>query len=1192
MKMNINRPNHFMKTNDENGFRQGGRWRKTQKMMKLCLLFLCATFLQVSAKTYSQETLLAVKVTNASLEQVMNNIRQQSEFSFFFDDDAVKKISNITLDVRDANIEEVLAGCLKGTGFSFRILDKTIILFREQQQPEEPQKYYKIRGKVVDEKNIAMPGVTVLLDSTQLGVSTDVDGNFTLSAPRETGKLVFSFVGYKTVKVGYNGEQAVNVKMEPESANLEEVQVVAYGSQKKRTVVSSISSVKAEDLKELPTHSLENLLQGHMAGVEISNISGSPGGGGSLVAIRGYNSLFVEGEGDDRNYGTPLYVIDGVPMQSFTSPVTGSNTLSDLDPSMIESIEVLKDAASAAIYGSRAGNGVILITTKKGQAGKARFAANFSYSASWLPEAPEQWGGSYERRYHLNALYNTVAPYKTEDGTWKVPDSYKEVYDNRQKDGPMYNWFWGSTLPQNAIALQDSLNPFYNNSTHWWKQNYHVAKVLNANLQASGGNESVRYMIGAGYYDEEGIAINTGFTRFNVLTNLTANPVKKLRMDTQMSLTYSDRSRGSNAGSNASKMEGITSDPMDTPTLLPGDGEVGKFMLQELNETSEKNQSYSARFNLVLDYEIIRDLHLKLSAGVDFNQQNQNVFKPKQLNPPYYFSSSAGTIARDISLLNENLLSYHFTVKNRHNFDVLVGLAFQKDQGFSNKGSAQNGPSDHVHYVGEHGWGGENGLNNVGDGTTDAFISAFTYQSNFDEERLNSYFGRLTYNFEERYMLEATLRRDGSSVFGENVRWATFPSVAVGWAFSEETFMKRLYWLSFAKIRASWGISGQKFHQPYLAHGLLSPDFYTFHGNAGMMPSTDAGVINKNLSWEETNQYDVGLDISLLDYRFKVNLDYYYRYTSGQLNRITLPGNTHYLNFQWQNGMAISNQGVELELTADIFRETAVQWRMKFNLSRNWNRFEKSSDGFDFNSQIIGRPLHQLMVFKTDGFYNSMDEVPNYYTANKEIQPIYDNNMKAVYLPGARKLIDLNGDGRITSADKYAAASPLPKAHGGFINEIRWKNLDLNIFFNYSIGRHALKIYDDFSLKPDSYSAPLFADVTKLNAWNGADSKNVAYPKPQMYDLYYQYSGLYDCDIEKVHFMRLKQLTLGYNLEEKIVKKIGISSARFFVTAENLFLLTNYSGIDPELIDPTSGLDNLTSYPLPRKFTVGVTLNF
>ena len=873
-----------MENRTENSRRYGGRWRKTQKIMKLCMLFLCAAFLQVSANTYSQEAKLDLKVNNASLEQVMNNIRRQSEFSFFFDDAAVKNISNITLDVRNARIEEVLAACLKGTGFSFRILDKTIILFREQPQTVEQQKFYKVQGKVVDEKNLPMPGVTVLLDGTQMGVSTNVDGDFTLSVPQEKGKLVFSFVGYKTVTVNYTDGKAVSVKMELETASLEEVQVVAYGAQKKRTVVSAISSVKADELKELPTHSLENLLQGHMAGVEISNISGSPGGGGSLVAIRGYNSLFVEGEGDDRNYGTPLYVIDGVPMQSFTSPVTGSNTLSDLDPSMIESIEVLKDAASAAIYGSRAGNGVILITTKKGQAGKARFSANFSYSASWLPAAPDQWGGNYERRYHLEALYNTLAPYKTADGTWKLPESYEEVYENRQDKGPMYNWFWGTTRPQNAIALQDSLNSFYNNSTHWWKQNYQVAKVLNANLQASGGNENVRYMIGAGYYDEEGIAVNTGFTRFNVLTNLTAMPAKKLRMDGQFSLTYSDRSRGSNAGSNASKMESITSDPTDTPTLLPGGGEVGRMMLQQLNETSEKNQSYSARFNLVLDYEIIRNLHLKLSAGVDFNQQNQNIFKPKALD---HFSTSEGTIARDISLINENLLSYNFSIKNRHNFDVLLGLSFQKDQSFNNKGSGSNGPNDHVHYVGAQGWGGDNGLNNVGDGTEDLFISAFTYLSNFDEERLNSYFGRVTYNVKEKYMLEATLRRDGSSVFGENVRWATFPSVALGWAFSEEPFMKRFYWLSFAKIRGSWGMNGNNSISTNAAIGLMGSSNYSIGGSLtnGFAPSS---IDNKELGWEKTHSWNVGLDLGFFDNRITLAADYYDKTTKDLLYQVSV----------------------------------------------------------------------------------------------------------------------------------------------------------------------------------------------------------------------------------------------------------------------------------------------------------------
>lgn len=305
----------------------------------------------------------------------------------------MKKISNITLNLQGATIEEVLTTCLKNTGFSFRVLDKTIILFREQVKDDKKQSFI-IQGKVVDENNKPMPGVTVLLDSTKVGTATDTAGHFVLPLPQAKGTLVFSFIGYKPQKVKYTDGKLVIVKMQPDVSGLDEVKVVAYGTQKARKVISSISSLKADEMKELPTHSLESLLQGHMAGVEVNNLSGAPGGGGSIVAIRGYNSFFTKGnvgsgdEGEDRQYGTPLYVIDGVPMQAFTSPITGSNTLSDLDPSMIESIEVLKDAASAAIYGSRAGNGVILITTKKGRSGKARFTANVSYSASWLPKTP------------------------------------------------------------------------------------------------------------------------------------------------------------------------------------------------------------------------------------------------------------------------------------------------------------------------------------------------------------------------------------------------------------------------------------------------------------------------------------------------------------------------------------------------------------------------------------------------------------------------------------------------------------------------------------------------------------------------------------------------------------------------------------------------------------------------------------
>ena len=1184
-----------MENRTENSRRYGGRWRKTQKIMKLCMLFLCAAFLQVSANTYSQEAKLDLKVNNASLEQVMNNIRRQSEFSFFFDDAAVKNISNITLDVRNARIEEVLAACLKGTGFSFRILDKTIILFREQPQTVEQQKFYKVQGKVVDEKNLPMPGVTVLLDGTQMGVSTNVDGDFTLSVPQEKGKLVFSFVGYKTVTVNYTDGKAVSVKMELETASLEEVQVVAYGAQKKRTVVSAISSVKADELKELPTHSLENLLQGHMAGVEISNISGSPGGGGSLVAIRGYNSLFVEGEGDDRNYGTPLYVIDGVPMQSFTSPVTGSNTLSDLDPSMIESIEVLKDAASAAIYGSRASNGVILITTKKGKVGRGDFQANVSYSYSVLPETPEQIIGNGERRWWIATARNErIAgnygnPMTGDD--WQLPTSYYEAYAHR---AGTYDYFWGNgySLQSDGYGyhpqLQDSLNPFYNNATNWWKQVFRHGKIINANLQSSGGNERVTYLVGGGWYQEKGIMYGSEFKRANLITNINMKPRKNLSLDARLYLSYSDRSRGSGSSGfgDGKAIERLTADPKQTSSLLPADGEVKDRLLQLLNSKVDKAYSYNIRSSLNLGYEFIRGLKLTASISANYTEARSNTFSPSYLDQQNNLSKSIGQMEGNMILQNEELLSYKFNIKERHNFDLLFGFSYIRTSKNSMYGSGEGSPSDKIHYV----------LSGFNTTYTKAgeIVSLQKYNSNFEEKIQVSGFGRIAYNFRQKYLTEVTLRRDGSSVFGEDVRWATFPSVAVRWAFSEEKFMDRLWWLSYGKIRASWGTSGQEFAEPYLAHGtyVIGDKFL---GGVGMDPAT---IFNKSLTWEESDQYDIGLDVDLFDYRLKFKLDYYYKYSKSVLWNAPLPGSVYYFSSAWQNALEVSNEGLELEMVADILRETSVSWRARFNISRNWNRFEKSYSGLDVpgssNPYVIGRSLFGFYVYKNLGMIQNAEDVPSYFDQNMYENSLYAGHYSTPYREGMYQLADLNGDGRIDADnDRYYAASTLPLASGGFANEIAWKNFDLNVLFTFSFGRKMINGLKKGGLASDHQFGPVFRDYRGSTFWQQSGDQT-DYPRIEAaYSGYTgQFDGYTDKDIETVGFVRLKQLTLGYNVPQSIMKKIGLESGRVFFTGENLFLITNYSGVDPESVDPTSGIDNFNNYPLARKLTLGLTLKF
>lgn len=1173
-----------------------GKWRKILLIMKLKVFFLLCIVQMANANSFSQVQKLDVNFSDATIVSVLDFLKSQTGMQFFYQKGVISEVAKVTVDMKNATLEQVLDKVLRDNGYSYEILDEVIIVRRVV--PEE-KKLKMLVGKVVDEKKVPMPGVTVRLDSTTVGTATDSKGVFKLAVPAEKGTLIFSFIGYKlkTVKFDVTKQDTIRVTMEEDISGLDEVTVVAYGSQKRRLMTSAVSSIKGAEIQEMPTHSLESLLQGRMAGVEVNNLSGAPGGGGSIVAVRGYNSLHIKGEGQDRDTGTPLYVVDGVPFQAFTSDVTGANTLANLDPSMIESIEVLKDAAAASLYGSRASNGVILITTKKGRPGKGHISATFSYSASWLPKTVEQTGGHGERMYALNALKNTREPYyDSKTGTWKLPTSYEEVYKvgESPEDGPVYNVFWGGQKAgQDAIYLQDSLNPFFNNSTDWWRYMYRTAKVLNANLQASGGSENMQYAVGLGYFKEEGIMIGTDFQRATLSANLTAMPVKRFQLSLQTIFAYSDRSRGGSSGT-GEKIEGISVDPNLTSSLLPGSGYVRENMLKELNAKIEKNNSYALRLNMKLDYEFIRNLHLSVTGSLDFNQQNQNVFKPSTYDiSDNHFSSSEGTIARKITLLNENLLNYNFTIRQDHHLGVMLGLSFEKNQSFSNSGLARKGPNDYVHYVGS-GWGGNYGL--VYTGLDKKTVEAgFQYGSSLNEETMCSYFGRLSYNYKEKYLLEATLRRDGSSVFGEGVRWATFPSVSAGWAFSEEPFMKRFYWLSFGKIRGSWGTSGYKFTQPYLAQGLFTPGTRTFMGEYGMRQRSDGGLINPDLSWEKTDQYDIGLDLDLLNYRFKLVLDYYYRYTKDQLNKIDLPGDMYLFSSQWRNSMETSNEGIEVELMADILRETAVKWKMKLTASRNWSRFEKSYTGMDFNEQVIGKPLYQIKVYKTDGFYNSMDEVPYVYLPDGKKQLLYtSNSLNGIFYPGTRRIVDLNGDGTIDTDDQYFAASPLPQVHGGIFFDLRWKDFDLNLAFNYSLGRHIYKIYDDYSLSPSTEpNSPIRVDLSDIHAWENAQTKNPSYPYLQSYRKNSeQFRGEFDCDIQKVNLLRLKQVTLGYNLNKRIAEKVGFERARIYLTMENLFLWDNYDGLDPEIVSIYDGVDNLNAYPLPRKFTVGLSLNF
>ena len=427
------------------------------KSMRLLFILMTMTGVAIPASSFSQRQQVTLEVKDVGAMELFKEIQRKTSLYFVYNNTDLSAYDHISVSAKNENVDVLLKRVFSGLEFLF---EGNVIVVKPVSMKDDEKKEvkrYVIKGKVVDEKNQPLPGVTVRLDSTMIGCATNEKGMFELMLPVEKGQLIFSFVGFKQEKKSFRAGSEVIVRLKEETSDLDEVTVVAYGERRKREVIGAISSVKADDIKEIPTASLESLLQGRMAGVEINTQSGAPGGGGSVVAIRGYNSLFV---GDGRDYGEPLYVIDGVPVHSFTSPVTGTNALAEIDPSTIESVEVLKDAASAAIYGSRAGNGVILITTKKGRAGRASFSANVSYTYSILPETPVQTGGRSERAFVFDAMKNErMAGYYS--GEYIFPTGYDEGKAGRG----LYDRWWYNAMNNitGQRVLQDSLNPYYNN---------------------------------------------------------------------------------------------------------------------------------------------------------------------------------------------------------------------------------------------------------------------------------------------------------------------------------------------------------------------------------------------------------------------------------------------------------------------------------------------------------------------------------------------------------------------------------------------------------------------------------------------------------------------------------------------------------------------------------------------------------
>lgn len=1141
----------------------------------------------ISLKLDKVTVLDAIKEINRLGENAVSYKREELE----------KETGSVSLNLKDVQLIKAVEAVLQGTRL-VAMVHGDVILIVPRKDDMKSVKSVLLKGIVVDKDKNPMPGVTVKLVGVAMGTATNTRGYFSLQLPVQEGVLEFSFVGFKTQKVSFTGStrDTLRITMEEDVHALDETVVVAYGNTTKRETTGAISVVKADELRGIPSTDIASLLQGRVAGLDITNMSGAPGGSGTAITIRGYNSLDVE---QGRRFSNPLWVVDGVPLSSFASPVTGTNMLADINPDMIESIQILKDASSASLYGSRAANGVIIVTTKKGRNNqKATFSANISQSWGIVPEFPTITIGKAERNFRLKTLANyKIAFLDKETQQYRYPVSNEDVYWNGTSQ-TVYDYFFNRDVggPNMIPYLQDSLNSFYNNSTNYFPVYFQTGKVTNANLQTYGGGETMSYGIGLGFYDETGVFVGTGFNRIDLNSNMNVKPVKNVNVDMRFNATLNNRKRGekSEAFGNAPIVEKVPGDPYTFSSLYPGEGsEIWEATLEKLRGTKEKNRSVRLRSNFKVNYQIIEGLNVSASVAADYSVQRRNYFQPSYLDPEGY-SMSLGETAVYLMALSENMLSFRKTFKEKHTLDAIAGFSYQYDQSEYNGGSAQNSPSDKIYYA-------PKGMPALGYDNAGNPVAFKGYLSDMSEKILMSYFGRFEYNYMQKYLFSFSLRGDGSSVFGRNNKWGIFPAVAAGWSFSEEKWIKdNLGWLSFGKARVSWGRSGKHFEEPYLALGLMNVGQNSHLGEPTLDPVWYDGYFNEDLSWEETDQYDFGLDLDLFDYRLGITLDYYYRYTDKLLYPVDLTGDYNGFSKQWRNAAAISNEGIELLVKYEIFRSQYLFWKISVNGAKNWNRIEKSYNGKDLSFGITGKPLNRILGFKTRGYVNDQNELPIIYKSSGESSYLSSGAIgggnNAFYTLGDLHFHDTNGDGVITDADKVYLGSALPVFTGGIVSEFRYKNFDLSISLPFSVGRHMVNnMYNQslmFDFSEDYYAHPILMNIGKVSFWEQPGDNSADYARLQMAGKYIFSTAPKDRDVEKVNYLKLKTLTMGYSLPRKWMQRIGMTDIRVFVSGENLWTWTNYSGIDPEVVDIRTGIDDGMSYPLARKFTLGLTVKF
>ncbi|MCA6462183.1 MAG: TonB-dependent receptor [Chitinophagaceae bacterium] len=998
----------------------------------------------------------------------------------------------------------------------------------------------KVTGKVTDSNEKAgLPGVNIIIKGTSSGTVTDSDGNYAMNIPNENTILVFSFIGYASTEVAVSGRSVVDVSLESDTQALQEVIVTGYAAQRSQDITGAIATVSMKNEPIVPVANIGQALQGKLAGVRVTQPSGRPGQG-MTFQIRGAASLTAGAD--------PLYVVDGM-------PITGD--LGFINPNEIENITVLKDPAAASVYGSRASNGVVLINTKSGKPGKVQVDFNSYVGVEDVPQS---------RRLDMM------------DATEYAQFQKEIATTNGRPVNPVF---------QNPTQ--------YGKGTDWFNELTRSGVIQSYNVSLSSGTDKFKTSVTAGYFNQEGVIVGTSFNRFSVRLNTRYQATEKLSIGFNVAPTSTFNTNFNTDGWPYATENIISSALLTTPLASPynPDGTLAltasdpatfgnpNWLRVAKNKVFE-DKDFRLLSNAYLEYEIISGLTAKATINVQTGNRNIFQFNPSTNGvlfiPPPRVPSGSNSDSRFINWVNENTLSYQKKIGNDHAIDALIGFTSQKFRSDATTASGTNFPDDKIQTV--------NAARNV------------LVSSDIQEWSLLSQLARLNYTYKDKYLFSASIRRDGSSRFGPNNRYGSFPAVSAGWVISKESFWNFAP-ISFLKLRASYGITGNFNIGNYTHISSISTSFYPF-GNSVSSGRGANNLGDQNLGWENNKQFNIGADFNLFKDRVQVTYNYYTRNSTELLYNVPVPVSSGFSNIQTNIG-ELKFWGHEIGVNAEVLQRRKLKWNTNFNISFDRNRTEAlaTQNGFlpsgirlyifDSHRTQVGQPIAQFYGAVHNGVYRDQAD---FNASPKDPSSVV----------GSVKFRDLNGDGKISfPEDMTFIGNPWPKFTFGWTNNLTYGNFNLSVTMAGSYGNQILAFHENWTTNLDGVFNVL--DEVK-NRWKSeAEPGDGKYGTVQAGSTFLERDRWNSRFIKDGSYLAFKNITLGYSIP--LGGKGLLTRAQVYTSIQNAFIITSYKGPNPEVNTQTNGATaaNQTSfgltpgvdensYPIPRTISVGVNISF